>query len=451
MLRFLLCLSLCWVPSMVVQGASVVKASTIQIQKDDTYSFKLKNGMNVVFRRLAGSPIVQLSLGFYYGRAQTAPHLRGAVHTVFSAAMLGGGGMTKEQWYGFLQKYSASAGCSHGIEVSNCHLKVVKDYWPEVLAAFAKVVAAPSFNKKDVELLKSHTFAALKQKQFNPSFMSNETVNTKFYPKGHPYFVSLADSIDQIRKASAEDLKKAFHQARLRDDGVLTVVGDFALKSLKKDLDKSFGGWKLKKAPPYKAATPEFDKNSNFAFKSQPIPTAYITIKSNAPGQKAKDNDATLLMYRILSHELAEEIRTKRSLSYAVHASMINYSLGVGVITASTSKPKETLQAIAEVVAKMKSKTFSHKEISSFRNVFATSYFLILEEHSRLSGALSRAFAYHRDPNWLYDWPTRMDKVSGAAIKEAARKYLRDFRVGVVFDEKKFDKKWVEPLLQSSH
>ena len=58
------------------------------------------------------------------------------------------------------------------------------------------------------------------------------------------------------------------------------------------------------------------------------------------PGVTDQDFEAANLMMKVLDDELGLEIRTKRSLSYAVFSYMINYSRGIGMIGVSTSKTK---------------------------------------------------------------------------------------------------------------
>ena len=102
---------------------------------------------------------------------------------------------------------------------------------------------------------------------------------------------------------------------------------------------------------------PVFEEAKSYAFHDRTLPTAFIRVKFNSPSVTDKDATATRFMYEILSEELGELIRTKRSLSYAVGAYVIQYTAGIGVISASTSKPKETLEAMHEVIAQLKSKT----------------------------------------------------------------------------------------------
>jgi predicted Zn-dependent peptidase len=195
---------------------------------------------------------------------------------------------------------------------------------------------------------------------------------------------------------------------------------------------------------------PTFDAANAYAFNDRELPTAYIRIKLNAPSVTDKDAVATRFLYEILSEELGEEIRTKRSLSYAVHSYVLQYSMGLGVISASTSKPKETLEAIHDVLAKMKSKTFTPEELEEYKHGFATSYYLTQETHASLTAALSSALQFYGGTDELYEMPRRLGEVTPADIKRLAGELLVDLRVGVIFGRKDFQDSWAKDLIEKN-
>jgi len=153
-------------------------------------------------------------------------------------------------------------------------------------------------------------------------------------------------------------------------------------------------------------------------------------------------------MFEILSEELREEIRTKRSLSYSVYAFGIQYSMGIGVVGASTSKPKETLEAIELVVERFKKKTYTAEEIEEYKRIFATSYYLTQETHSSLASAITTSDFYYGNTDRLYEMPLELEKVSAKKINELANKYLRNFRVGIIYDKKHFKESWAEDFVK---
>jgi predicted Zn-dependent peptidase len=226
----------------------------------------------------------------------------------------------------------------------------------------------------------------------------------------------------------------------------MTYAGPKLPNNIRATLQRKFSKISKRDRPKKIVVAPAFDPSKRLAFEHREIPTAYIKLKFNAPSITAKDAPAADLMFEILSERLQEEIRTKRSLSYAVYAGTIQYNQGIGIISVSTSKPKETIDAIASVVKDFKAKGVTAEELNEQRNVFTTSYFQTLESQNSLAGALSSFQNYFGNARKLYELPSQLAGVTPADVSRIAKEWLKNFRVGVVYDKAKFDSKWLKQL-----
>jgi predicted Zn-dependent peptidase len=134
-----------------------------------------------------------------------------------------------------------------------------------------------------------------------------------------------------------------------------------------------------------------------------------------------------------------------------VHSYTIQFSTGIGVISASTSKPKETLAAIQKVVEKLKTTRLSKSELDNHKRIYTTTYYLTQEEHSTLAEALSQSEMWFGSTDPLYEMPLELEKVTPTDIQNLAKKLLVNFRIGVVYGKQKFDNKWAQELVTYSH
>jgi predicted Zn-dependent peptidase len=85
-------------------------------------------------------------------------------------------------------------------------------------------------------------------------------------------------------------------------------------------------------------------------------------------------------------------------------------------------------------------------ELNEYRNTFTTSYYLTMETHDSLAGALSTSQAYFNDATRLYEIPAKLSAVTPADIQRVAKSVLTNIRGGVVFDKDKFLTSWFEPI-----
>ena len=433
-----------------LSASSLVSKQTIEKQSETTTTFKLKNGIPVIYRKVENSDILYLEFNWRWGYKDQSTNQKTIAPLMFQTMSEGAKKWSKGKIFETSEAYSSSVKCFSGIEVSSCSLSGLSDYWDKTLPMFAAIINNPSFEKRTIEIAKERKEASIKESKLNPEAWTNEVVNKIYYPKGHPYWISSEKSLSQIKAINPESLKKLHKKLHNSSLHYIVAVGNLPISKMKKDLNKKFAGIKKQAIQRTMPIQPNFNPKKALNFEARKIPTAYIRIKFNTPGKHENNAPAAELMLRILSEELGNEIRTKRSLSYAIYAYGIQYHIGIGLIAASTSNPKETIEAIHQVIQKIKEKPYSKKEIANFKTEYTTRYFLTLEEHKTLGSALSDHFLYHRDPLNLYRYPEKIDAITAKDIQTAARSYLKNFRIGVIYDETKFQKKWAVKFINEN-
>ncbi len=429
---------------------SLVSDETIATERRLTSVHKLKNGIPVIVREIPDSDILQINVNFATGLKDLKPGRKALNEWLWNVLPMGGKGYPREKVYQLSEKFGFELACTGGIELASCGLGTLNEYWKEGLPLLAALIKTPSITADNAKLTKDRLVAKLKNASSDPGQYINEVINSTFYPQGHPYRLNSDEALAELAKLTPPDVA-AYHKEVL-NAGLMSivVVTSMPAKKVVADLDKAFGSVVKKTFTPVVATPPEFEDATAYKFNDRSLPTAYIRLKLNAPAVTAPDAVATRVLYEILSEELGEEIRTKRSLSYAVGSFLIQYSVGVGVISASTSKPEETLAAMHDVLQKLKSKTYDASELTEYKHVFATTYYLTQETHASLAGALAAAHFYYGDANMLYEMPRKLDAVTGADIKRLAGELLVNPRVAVIFGRDDFKDAWAKDLISKN-
>lgn len=448
-LKLALALTLSLLPRLAF-AAELVSDETIKTQKELTKVLKLKNGIPVVLRSVPESDILQLDVVWSHGLKELPTGKKALNEWLWTALPMAGKGYPKAVVNETSEQYGLEIGCAGGIEVSTCSLGTLNDFWDKALPLFSNLVNQPAFTDEDIKLSKDRIVATFKNVPSDPGSYVNEIVNSVYYPAGHPYRLNHDEALaelDKLGKADLEALHKTVLNAGLMS---LVVVSSMDGDKLLADLEKAFGAVPKADSKPTPVQDPPFEEAKAYAFHDRELPTAYVRIKAPAPSVTAQDAVAARFLFEILSEELGEEIRTKRSLSYAVHSFVIQYSLGIGVITVSTAKPKETIEALQAVLDQIKTKTYSKEELEEYKHVFATAYYLTQETHGSLARALGNSLHYFGTPNEHYDMPRKLDKVTAEDIKRLAGELLGDFRVGVIFGKKDFKDQWVTDFIKKN-
>jgi zinc protease len=419
---------------------------TISTDKALTSTSKLSNGIPLISRETPGSEIAHFEVNFSDGTSQAAPNTRAINLMALEAMPFATKKFPKNKIFALSEKFSFAIACKGGVEISHCQVETIKDYLPQAVDLLAEVILNPSFENDDVELARKHRIADFQRDTESPEARVNAVVNKVFYDPTHPFRLLPEDGIEQAKKITRAEIIE-YHKS-LVDAGRMSVIyaGPKLPAPILKKLNDTLGKIKNQKRVKSLVPMPVYDTNNDFAIEHRDIPTAYIRLKFNAPAASSPDSEAAEVLFEILSEKLHEEVRTKRSLSYAVHAGNIAYSQGIGMIGASTSKPKETLETIAMVIRDLREKTISQEELSEYRNTFTTSYYLTMETHDSLAAALGGAHEYYGDAFRMYEVPAKLSAVTPADIKRVAQSVLTKFRFGVVYDKEKFKTSWLDPV-----
>jgi predicted Zn-dependent peptidase len=423
-------------------AAKLVTKETIELQKKATTITKLKNGIPVIFREIEGSDILNVLVTFDYGQKHVERGKKSYPGLLFSTMGMAANGYPKTKVFRITEKYALQLGCSSGIEMSTCSIGTLNDHWSQVNKLFEKVVTEPTLSETDLKLQASRSAASIKGTIQNSDRYVNDVVNRVFYGKDHPYKQLSEESLKELESYKRQEIM-AMHKVALNAKRMtIVVVGSYDQKKMLKNLEEMFGKLKGEEYKETPVKDPKFDNSKSFAFESRDIPTAYIRAKFNGLPKDDKDSVAQSLMIKVLDEELGEEIRTKRSLSYAVWSYVIQYEIGIGMLSASTSKPKETLEAMSYVLRKIKKKPLSKEKLEEYKTVYATKYFLTLETHSSLASAIASTYFYKGSLDYLYEMPLMLESVTPKDVQRLAKKLLVNMRLGIVFNKEKFKDTW---------
>jgi zinc protease len=334
------------------------------------------------------------------------------------------------------------------VEQSSCALTGASDFWTQGIDAFSDVVLHPAFDQKDFDLEKMQLLAALESTPQDPERFANDIVNEIFYDKDHVFFSDYKQRIEHLKKLDTAALR-AYHQKVFTAANIqITYVGNLSVADVKGTLDKKFGSLEEGSSNQRAVTPPVFDSKNYYSFLHRDLPNAYIRIKTNSPSRDSIDSLRASFVMNILSDKLWEELRTKRSLTYAVHSYSIPFTAGLAVLSVSTAKPKESLEAMDEVITSFKNTVLTKEEVDEFKPKFATTYFMRQETNGSIAGTIAGNYFYHNSLDRVFDYPTLLGAITPDDVKRIANEILKNFRVGVIYHQDKMKKAWVDSFVQ---
>ena len=426
----------------------IVSQKAIDRQKSKATVDKLSNGIPFIHYSVPESDLYSLQLTVAAGYSGQPADQKAIGELMWAVASRGSKDFPRDKLRQWKEKYSIELGCGEAVEQSSCALTGATDFWKQGLDAFSDVVLNPAFDAKDFELEKMQLLAGLEGTPQDPERYVNDVVNKIFYPEGHVFSSDYEDRIEDLKRLDIAALQK-YHQDVVHAGSVqISYVGNLSSSEVKSALEKKFGSLKAGDEPKRAVPVPPFDDKNYYAFLHRDLPNAYIRLKMNAPSRDDIDSLRASFMMSILSEKLWDELRTKRSLTYAVHSYATPFTAGLGVMSVSTAKPQEALQAMDEVITKFKSAVLSKEEVDEYKPKFATTYFMRQETNGSIAGSLASNYFYHKNLERVFDYPTILGSTTPEDVNRLAKQVLKNFRIGVIYHKDKMKKEWVDTIVK---
>jgi zinc protease len=249
----------------------------------------------------------------------------------------------------------------------------------------------------------------------------------------HPYHHTTIGSIEDLDKATVEDVRQFFHDYYRPDNATLVIVGDFSADQAATWTQKYLGGIPKPAQPIVRVAKPEpaqtAERDITKSYPNSPLPACVIGYKT--PAEFAPDYYALDLGSNILSG--GESSRLYRKLVYedqiAVQASGAgnftedpNLFFAIAVMNQGHTA-EEGEKAMRAVLDQMKTTPVPAEELQKAKNQEISSFILARETAQSKADALGRYAVIGKDANRINSDLTNYLKVTEADVQRVARQY----------------------------
>lgn len=344
------------------------------------------NGMKVILRHSVKGT-VSARLFVQGGTANYTKDKEGIENLALNLVMSSGPqNMTKTEFDAAAERVGANLNASSGYDYSNMSLNCVNMYWDESWKLFADAITDPAFRQDDFDILKQRLITGAKQASTNPDTQLDRLSMSNTWG-GTDYEKIPAGSPESLESITLDDAKKHFNKVVTRKNTFLVVVGNITKEDLMKKVEASLAKLPEGKAPKKVYAGEKVDEG--IFVEDRDIETNYIQGVFSAPEKGTDASVYNSLAMSILGDRFFEELRTKRSLSYAPAAYSTGYmARPQNEIYISTTDPKASLEVMIDEVNKVKTDGFEKKELDGKKQEYLTHYFMGQQTNSSISMSL---------------------------------------------------------------
>jgi predicted Zn-dependent peptidase len=344
-----------------------------------------------VFFKPSSKEVISVRVFVQGGTAKYNQEQQGIENLAFAVATQGGTiNKNKVDFQSVAEKIGAQISGSTSYDYGNLHLNCVKMFWDESWNLFMEALLQPAFEEKEFEIVKNQLVASAKQTASNPdNHLLNLSMGNVF--DEHHYSRIPAGTPESLSALTLAQVKQYFQDQLVKQRVFVVVSGDVDEADLKKKVASSLGkipaGQALSKAQQLKKLNPEP------VIEDRDIATNYIRGIFLSPSMSESAGIEMRLAMAILSDRYFEELRTKRSLSYApqsFYATAAIYN-PYSVLYISTTDPKTSMQVMVDEIKKIHREGFTADELKNNKQVFITQYFMGLETNSSQTSAIGMA------------------------------------------------------------
>ena len=400
--------------------------------------YELKNGLQVILHQDKSDPIVSLAVLYHVGSNREIPGKTGFAHLFEHMLFQQSEHIGQDQFFKIIQD---AGGTLNGgtFEDGTIYYEIVPKnalelvLWMESdrMGFFKNTITQSAFaNQQDVVINEKR-----QRVDNNPYGHTDYVIHKAIFPEGHPYNWQVIGEMEDLKKATIEDVKKFYEDFYGPNNATLVLAGDFEENQAKTLIEKYFGEIKegndvpeLKSPEVIMEETRKLYHEDNFAHASQ-LNMVWPTVKQFEPDAYALDFLAEILsdgkkapLYKVL---VKEKELTSRTTAY--NNSMQLAGLFRIAITANDGVSLDDVyKGIFEAFDKFEEDGITDTDLEKVKAGLETSFYNGLQGVLYKSFQLSIYNAFTGDPGFIEQNIKNIQAVTKEDVMRVYNKYIKD-------------------------
>jgi zinc protease len=315
------------------------------------------------------------------------------------------------------------------------------------LRLVAHVLREPSFPQSEFDQLVNQTVTSITASLSEPEARASDAMARKFniYPRGDPrYSASLEESLEDVKKAKLEDVKRFHQQFYGASPAQIAIVGDFDEAQAAALVKELFAGWKA--AVPYERITSEF-RDIPASTQSISTPDKENAVFLARQNVEMRDDDADFPALYVADYilgggagfdsRLMARIRQKEGLSYGVGSEL---SVGSedragawsGYAIAAPKNMAKVETGFREEVARAIKDGFTDAEVANAKSGILQTRAQTRAQDGALAAGWVNNLYLGRTFTWSAEFEEKLKALTTAQVNAALRKYIDPSKLTIV-------------------
>ena len=414
-------------------GGLVMKAMAVGEFKemlDQVKSWKLKNGLTVIFYPYQREDVVNVRLCVKVGSIYENNSQAGITHLIEHMIFKGTETRGPEEVAGAIEALggymNAFTSYDYTCYYASGPVKILKT----ALDVLSDVVFHPAFPEKELEKEKQVVLEEMKMRLDNPMIVLIESVMKQTYKK-FPYYRPIIGFESTVKSFTRDSLLNYVREFYSPQNMVLTVVGKVSESKVRALVNEFFSSVKKHRIKKVRFPKETFTKEPELVWVKRDVKEGYFVF--TLPGVSFRDEDAPYLdlLAQILGGGESSRLylRLKRDLGLVNSISSSSFTpYGPGMIEISGTAPPENFEKILkEVVSQLmliKENGVSEEELQRAKIQILSDFFYSAETSEGISSTLASFQILRGSYKDILWYEKAIETATPEDIKRIAEKYL---------------------------
>lgn len=387
-------------------------------------SYKLKNGLEVIFADYGELPVTSFAFFINVGKKNETPGQQGLADLTANALLLGNEKYTQIDFDNQLFKMGAAINASSNDNFTTVSGQFLNTDVDKGLDLLAQTLLHPTFPKTEIDQQIGYALSTNKPSKMDITQMAGIYSDLTVYGSTHPLGRHFYET--QMRKITPAVMKEFWSFNYTPKNTKLVVTGKPDRANVKKLIEQYFGSWT---AAFGEVNGSEYEipaiKTKTYTFVNKPgVTQACLAWTKRAPAAGSKDVLPFEVANRIFGKQLMDVIREKEGKTYGIYSSY-NEMLNSQTYRVQTSVRNEvayaTVESFDRVLNDFYTKGVTESQLKKMKTMIRAEL-VGIEDPGSMAASIN-PWVY-RDYNKRKMYLDELDKLDLATVNKAVKKYF---------------------------